>query len=97
MEIGVYSAGRVFETLVTFNSGTYKPVLDLAGNEVLPSTQSRAKIWLQGQDCPFPCTWRYKERILDHVLTCQFRRGFNDPLKELCRLWKAKASQVNSE
>ncbi|KAH8927687.1 hypothetical protein BT69DRAFT_738768 [Atractiella rhizophila] len=94
-------AGRVLEALVTFDRGTYKLVFDSEGGELLPSTHWRAKVWLQGQDCPSPCTWRYKGKkyheILAHVLTCQFRRGFNDPLKELCRLWKAKAYPVKTE
>ncbi|KAH8927904.1 hypothetical protein BT69DRAFT_1277564 [Atractiella rhizophila] len=95
----LHSKGQIQENFVYFQPGTYHVVLDSSGKEILPSPEfasANHKLWLQGQQCPSPCTWIFKGKqaheIILHVSTCKFR-NYSDPLKKLCTLWRAKRSR----
>ncbi|KAH8927903.1 hypothetical protein BT69DRAFT_1277563, partial [Atractiella rhizophila] len=90
------ATGLTLEDAVFFPPGTYKIVLDSSGKEILPSIDSTPKLWLQCQECPSPCSWRFggknPDEIFRHVSTCQFRSP-QDPLRKLCLLWKGRRSR----
>ncbi|KAH8924691.1 hypothetical protein BT69DRAFT_1318706 [Atractiella rhizophila] len=52
--------GLTLESSVLFTPGTYKLVLNPNGSEILPSSDSNYKLWLQSQSCPSPCSWRFQ-------------------------------------